>query len=84
MCLLVLQVSALKEQKLEDDVSLDEEIDRNWIEVVQGTYRFDHLVQEVWTIRTLVAVTGCFSVVSSTLHNSYSIRTEMIIVTVFS
>ena len=56
MCLLVLQVSALKEQKLEDDVSLDEEIDRNWIEVVQGTYRFDHLVQEVWTIRTLVAV----------------------------
>ena len=56
MCVcLVLQVSALKEQKLEDDVSLDEEIDRNWIEVVQGTYRFDHLVQEVWTISN----TGC-------------------------
>ena len=60
MCLLVLQVSALKEQKLEDDVTLDEEIDRNWIEVVQGTYRFDHLVQEVWTIRTLVAVYWVF------------------------
>ena len=53
-------VRALKEQKLEDDVTLDEEIDRNWIEVVQGTYRFDHLVQEVWTIRKLVAVYWVF------------------------
>ena len=40
-------MSALKEQKLEDDVSLDDEIDRNWQEVVQGSFRFNHLVQEV-------------------------------------
>lgn len=43
----ILQLCALREQKLEDDVSLNDEMDRNWLEIVQGTYRFDHLVKEV-------------------------------------
>ena len=41
------QVDSLIQRKLEPDICLEEEVNRNWSEILFQLYRFDRLVKEV-------------------------------------
>ena len=43
-------MEALVREWLEPDISLEEEVERNWAEVIHQTYRFDYLSKQVCVI----------------------------------
>lgn len=59
--LLLVQVEALVEAKLEDDNSLDDEVQRNWDEVLSQRYQFDRIEKEVCILTACAYEAFCMS-----------------------
>ena len=56
---LFLKVDALIDMKEEDDDCLDDEVDRNWSEILTQSYQFDRLEKHVKILQTISKTKAC-------------------------
>ena len=53
------KVNALIDAKEEDDATLDEEVDRNWAEIITQSYQFDRLEKQVLALEKISKTKAC-------------------------
>ncbi len=54
-----MKVNSLIQEKLEPDFTLENEVGRNWKEIVNKLYRFDRLLKEVEILKTITQEEVC-------------------------
>ena len=52
-------MNALIDAKEEDDATLDEEVDRNWAEIITQSYQFDRLEKQVLALEKISKTKAC-------------------------